>query len=233
MLRIPRRLCSSKPFDAASARHLLLQQNKHWAQSVTNKDPSFFQRLSKQQSPQFLWIGCSDSRVPANEIVGLMPGEVFVHRNIANVVSNIDLNLLSVVQYAVEVLKVGHIIVCGHYGCGGVRASMDNKQFGLLDNWLREIKDVYSLYKDKLEALPKGQAREDLLVELNAIHGALNVCRTPIVQNAWAKGQPLAVHSWCYRLEDGMIRDLGHLVEGPEGVEELYRIEVSKDTPHK
>ena len=217
--------------DASNLRQRLLSNNKAWAQRMLDKDPDFFKRLEKQQTPEILWIGCSDSRVPANQIIHLAPGEVFVHRNIANVVCHTDLNALSVIQFAVDVLKVRHIIVCGHYGCGGVLAAMQHKQFGLIDNWLRHIKDVMALNAAKLSAVPQGQARQDFLVELNVFHSAMNVCATPVVQNAWSRGQRLAVHAWCYRLKDGIIRDLGPCVEDLQGVQEFYRVAELKAVP--
>jgi carbonic anhydrase len=170
--------------------------------------PGFFSALATQQAPRYLWIGCSDSRVPANEIVGLMPGELFVHRNVANVVVHTDLNCLSVLQYAVDVLKVGHIIVCGHYGCGGVRAAWEQVPLGLIDNWLRHIQDVADRHREDLAARPTVESRVDRLCELNVLEQSANVCRTSIVQEAWARGQQLSVHAWIYSLQDGLLRDL-------------------------
>jgi carbonic anhydrase len=187
----------------------LLDQNKAWAESITASDPEFFPKLAKQQSPTFLWIGCADSRVPATQLVGMMPGEMFVHRNVANVVVHTDFNCLSVMQYAVDVLKVEHIIVCGHHGCGGVKAAMDNQQFGLIDNWLRHVQDVLNENKAELARIEDEQQRLDRLCELNVIAQVLNVGRTTIVQNAWERGQELVVHGWIYDLEDGLLRDLG------------------------
>ncbi|OZG72124.1 carbonate dehydratase [Hahella sp. CCB-MM4] len=186
----------------------LIENNKTWSERIRREQPDFFPTLEKQQAPTFLWIGCSDSRVPANEVVGVMPGEVFVHRNVANVVVHSDLNCLSVLQFAVEVLKVRHITVTGHYGCGGVKAALQNKQFGMIDNWLRHIKDVYSLNKGEIDALPTETERVDRLCELNVIQQVQNVCCTSIVQNAWHRGQFLAVHGWVYGLKDGLIKDL-------------------------
>jgi len=186
----------------------LLERNKRWAKEVQNEKPNFFADLSQQQAPEYLWIGCSDSRVPANQITGLPPGEVFVHRNIANVVVHTDLNCLSVVQYAVEVLKVKHIIVCGHYGCGGVKAAMENKEHGLIDNWLRHIRDVYRFYRSEIDGCADKEARLDSLCEKNVIEQALNVCSSTVVQNAWKKGAELSVHGWIYAVKDGLIRDL-------------------------
>lgn len=203
----------------------LLGQNKAWARKTEQDRPGFFAKLEKQQKPQVLWIGCSDSRVPANQIVNLDPGEIFVHRNIANVVTHTDMNLLSVLEYAVDVLKVRHIIVCGHYGCGGVAASLTQKQFGVIDNWLRNIKDLYTIHRKKFDTLPHGgKEQQDLLTELNVIQSALNVCHTSIIQKAWSRGEKLSVHGWCYRLSDGVIRNLGLCIEGPGNVEEVYHV---------
>lgn len=185
----------------------LLDKNRDWAAAIKKEDPNFFSQLSKQQSPEYLWIGCSDSRVPANQIINLPPGEVFVHRNIANVVVHTDLNCLSVIQFAVEVLKVKHIIVCGHYGCGGVKASMDNEDHGLIDNWLRHIKDVGRFHEDKLRNLNEAQ-QLDRLCELNVIEQVSNVCNTATVQSAWKKDSELCVHGWIYNIEDGILKDL-------------------------
>ena len=186
----------------------LLENNREWAEQIEREDPSFFGKLSQQQNPEYLWIGCADSRVPANEIVNLPPGEVFVHRNIANVVVHTDLNCLSVIQYAVEELKVKHIIVCGHYGCGGVKAALDDRDHGLIDNWLRHIRDVYRLHAAQLDAIVDPEARRDRLCELNVIEQVANVCDTTMVRNAWKRGQELTIHGWIYRLEDGLLRDL-------------------------
>ena len=185
----------------------LFENNRVWAASIKEKDPDFFTRLSKQQAPEYLWIGCSDSRVPANQITNLQPGEVFVHRNIANVVVHTDLNCLSVLQFAVEVLKVKHIIVCGHYGCGGVKAALENREHGLIDNWLRHIKDVARFHKPKLEGLSR-EEELDLLCELNVKEQVINICNTTIVQNAWKQGRDLSVHGWIYSIENGILKDL-------------------------
>jgi carbonic anhydrase len=187
----------------------LLDQNRAWAESIKASDPQFFQTLAKQQSPTFLWIGCSDSRVPATQLVGMVPGEMFVHRNVANVVVHTDFNCLSVMQYAVDVLKVNHIIVCGHDGCGGVKAAMDNVQFGLIDNWLRHVQDVMDEHKEVLAKIEDESERLDRLCELNVIEQVKSVSRTTIVQNAWQRGQELVVHGWIYGLQDGLLRDLG------------------------
>ena len=194
----------------------LFQQNKNWAESIKRRDPDFFQKLSRQQSPEHLWIGCSDSRVPANEIIGLLPGEVFVHRNIANVVVHTDLNCLSVIQFAVDVLKVKHIMVVGHYGCGGVRTVLRCERVGLADNWLRHVQDVREKHDCRLQSLPTESAKIDRLCELNVIEQVANVCQTTIVQDAWARGQDLTVHGWIYGLKDGLLRDLGTSVAKAE-----------------
>jgi carbonic anhydrase len=186
----------------------LLENNKAWASKIKEQDPTFFQSLSQQQSPQYLWVGCSDSRVPANEIVSLSPGELFVHRNVANVVVHTDLNCLSVMQYAVEALKVKHIIVCGHYGCGGVKAALHNYKLGLIDNWLRHVQDVGEKHMALLAAVKDESQRLDRLCELNVIEQVANVCQTTIVQSAWEREQELAVHGWIYGLSDGLLRDL-------------------------
>jgi carbonic anhydrase len=186
----------------------LFENNRAWAASVTDVDPGFFAGLVGRQSPRYLWIGCSDSRVPANQIVGLAPGEVFVHRNIANVVVHTDLNCLSVLQYAVDLLRVEHVIVCGHYGCGGVEAALRGSRHGLVDNWLRHVADVGEKHGGELESLP-ADARLDRLCELNVVEQVTNVCRTTIVEDAWARGEELAVHGLVYDLRDGLLRDLG------------------------
>ena len=185
----------------------LLDNNKKWASRIEEADPAFFDTLSKQQTPDYLWIGCSDSRVPANQIVDLLPGDIFVHRNVANMVIHTDFNCLSVLQYAVDVLKVKHIIVCGHYGCGGVEAAMGEKQLGLIDNWLGHIKDVYQRHYNDLIALPENK-RSARLCELNVKEQADNIRRTTIVKDAWARGQDLQIHSWIYSLKNGRITDL-------------------------
>ena len=186
----------------------LFENNRAWAESVRARDPEFFLKLSRQQSPEYLWIGCSDSRVPANQIVGLAPGELFVHRNVANVVAHTDLNCLSVMQFAVDVLKVRHIIVCGHYGCSGVRAALYRDRLGLVDNWLHHVNDVRDKHIEALKAIGLSNARVDRLCELNVIEQVANVCQTTIVRDAWERGQDLAVHGWVYGLKDGLLRDL-------------------------
>jgi carbonic anhydrase len=202
----------------------LFDKNKKWAGKIKESNPDFFKKLSKQQNPEYLWIGCSDSRVPANEIVGMLPGEIFVHRNIANLVIHTDLNILSVIQYAVEVLKVKHIIVCGHYGCGGVKAAMDNREHGLIDNWLRNIKDVYRYHQDKIDALQDEKAKFDLICELNVIEQVSNICHTTIVQSAWKSGQELAVHGWIYRIKDGILKDLNVCITNLDNISQTHRI---------
>jgi carbonic anhydrase len=176
---------------------------------MTRQDPEFFERLGRQQAPEYLWIGCSDSRVPANQIVGLLPGEMFVHRNVANVVVHTDLNCLSTIQFAVDVLRVGHIIVCGHYGCGGVGAALRDEKMGLVDNWLRHVQDVRWKYLAELDALATDRERHDRLCELNVIEQVVNVAQTTVVRSAWERGQSLAIHGWCYGIQDGLLRDLG------------------------
>ncbi|MDZ8118018.1 carbonate dehydratase [Pontiella agarivorans] len=195
----------------------LFNKNREWAEKIEKEQPGFFEELSKMQAPDILWIGCADSRVPANEIIDLPPGEVFVHRNIANVVVHTDLNCLSVIQYAVEVLKVKHIIVCGHYGCGGVAASLEDADHGLIDNWLRHIRDVYRFNAAELDAIEDPHARKERLCELNVVEQVGNVCSTTIVQNAWKSGQQLHVHGWIYRLEDGLLRDMDVTATGLDG----------------
>ncbi len=187
----------------------LLQKNREWSAAIRRRDPEFFPTLSRQQAPTYLWIGCSDSRVPANEICGLLPGEMFVHRNVANIVVHSDLNCLSVMQYAVDVLRVKHIMVVGHYGCGGVRAALDTKKLGLIDNWLRHVQDVSGKYAGHLACYRDESARVDRLCELNVIAQVINTAQTTVVQTAWERGQDLAIHGWVYGLKDGLVRDLG------------------------
>ncbi len=202
----------------------LFEKNKKWAERMRESDDDFFSNLSKQQNPEYLWIGCSDSRVPANQIVDLLPGQIFVHRNIANVVVHTDLNCLSVIQYAVEVLKVKHIIVCGHYGCGGIQAAMENKEHGFIDNWLRNIKDVYRYHQNKLNAIQNEKKRLDYLCELNVLEQVSNVCHTTIVQGAWNAGQELSVHGWIYNIEDGILKDLDVCITGLDEISTAYRV---------
>src|SRR4026208_774493 len=196
----------------------LLEQNQAWAENIKASDPEFFQTLAKQQSPKFLWIGCADSRVPATQLVGMVPGEMFVHRNVANVVVHTDFNCLSVMQYAVDVLKVEHIIVCGHDGCGGVKAAMDNLQLGLIDNWLRHVPDGIHQHEEQLVKIVDENERLDRLCELNVIEQVMNVGRTTIVESAWQRGQELVVHGWIYGLHDGLLRDLGVSIDSAKAV---------------
>lgn len=205
----------------------LFAQNQSWAAAIKLRDPEFFKKLSRQQNPEYLWIGCSDSRVPANEIIGLLPGEVFVHRNIANVVVHTDLNCLSVLQFAVDVLKVKHVMVVGHYGCGGVLAAFRCERVGLADNWLRHVQDVKSKHDKCLCALPDDTARSAKLCELNVIEQVANVCSTTIVQDAWGRGQKLTVHGWIYGLRDGLLRDLKTSAGSIEEAGETYRSAVA------
>jgi carbonic anhydrase len=198
--------------------------NRRWAASAVKSDPEFFSRLVGLQSPDLLWIGCSDSRIPANEIIGRRPGEVFVHRNIANVVEHTDVNCLSVLQYAVDVLQVKHVVVVGHYGCGGVRAAMQAQPLGLIDNWLRHIRDVHLWNREELNEIADFDARVNRLAELNVESQVANVCHTSIVQDAWRRGQMLTVHGWIYSLKDGLLRDLGHVVESPDQIPPEYRL---------
>jgi carbonic anhydrase len=200
----------------------LFDKNRAWARDIENRTPGFFTRLQQQQSPQYLWIGCSDSRVPANEIVGLLPGELFVHRNVANVVVHSDLNCLSVMQFAIDSLKVKHIIVVGHYGCSGVKAAMNNQRIGIADNWLRHVQDVRNQHRDWLYQLPDGPARLDALCELNVLEQSLNVCQTTVVQDAWERGQAVVVHGWVYGLHDGHIKDMRMTVEHPDALGAAY-----------
>jgi len=193
----------------------LIDSNRGWAARIVDRDPEFFTRLSRQQSPRYLWIGCSDSRVPANEIVGLPPGELFVHRNIANVVVHTDLNCLSVMQFAVDVLKVSHIIVCGHYGCSGVRSALSNERLGLVDNWLRHVQDVREQHDGRLRLHPLRADQENHLCELNVLEQVMHVCQTSIVRDAWERAQPLEIHGWIYGLSNGLVRDLGYSVRSP------------------
>jgi len=205
----------------------LFAQNRAWSEAIRAKDPEFFLKLSRQQSPAYLWIGCSDSRVPANEIVNLMPGELFVHRNIANVVVHTDLNCLSVMQFAVDVLKVKHIIVCGHYGCSGVRAALRCDRIGLADNWLRHVQDVAEKHKVCVHAVKGESLQTDLMCELNVIEQVCNVCQTSIVRDAWERGQPLTVHGWIYGLRDGLLRNLNCSACSPAAAAESHRAAVA------
>ena len=201
----------------------LIANNRSWAAETEARDPGFFERLTGQQAPRYLWIGCSDSRVPANEIVGLLPGELFVHRNVANVVVHTDLNCLSVLQFAVDVLRVTDVIVCGHYGCGGVRAAWAAAPLGLIENWLRHIQDVAGKHHALFENLGSDDARVDRLCELNVIEQVVHVCRTTVVQDAWQRGQSVAVHGWIYALADGLVRELGIAADGPVALANQYK----------
>lgn len=203
----------------------LLKNNKEWVSKQLDTDPAYFENLAKGQTPEYLWIGCSDSRVPANEITGTRPGEMFVHRNIANMVVHSDMNMLSVLSYAVEVLKVKHIIVCGHYGCGGVVAAMGKKQYGLIDNWLRHIKDVYRLYHKELDAIEDETMRANRFVEVNVKEQVLDLAKTSIIQNAWKKEQPLHVHGWVYDLHEGLIKDLDVTCRGLQDIHTVYQFD--------
>jgi len=194
----------------------LFERNRAWAEEISAREPEFFRELARQQTPEYLWIGCSDSRVPSTQLVGLSPGEMFVHRNVANLVVHTDLNCLSVMQYAVDALRVKHIIVCGHYGCGGIQAALEGARLGLIDNWLRHVQDVADKYAPALAAAESNEARLRLLCELNVREQVANVCRTTVVQAAWERGQELSVHGWLYALEDGLLRDLGLCVTCPE-----------------
>jgi carbonic anhydrase len=198
----------------------LLENNRNWAASINASDPNFFEKLANQQKPEYLWIGCSDSRVPANQITGLAPGEVFVHRNVANVVAETDFNILAVVQYAVDVLKVKHIIVCGHYGCGGVRAALENFRHGMIDNWLAGIRSLSRMHREELSSLAP-EAAVDRLCELNVLAQARHLARTTILEDAWERGQKISIHSWIYRLHDGLINPLRPAITSASGIEDL------------
>ncbi|OGR05876.1 MAG: carbonic anhydrase [Deltaproteobacteria bacterium RIFOXYD12_FULL_50_9] len=205
------------------ALNYLFKKNRNWAESIKADDPEFFRKLSQQQSPSYLWIGCSDSRVPANQIVGLLPGELFVHRNVANVVVHTDLNCLSTVQFAIDVLKVKHIIVCGHYGCTGVRAALRGERLGLIDNWLRHVQDVRLKHEAQLIAISNEEQRWDRLCELNVIEQVMNVCQTTVVQDSWERGQEITVHGWIYKVQDGLLRDLNICITKPKEISIVYQ----------
>ncbi len=205
----------------------LLAGNQRFVELSTMHNPNFFKELAEAQSPKVLWIGCADSRVPANQITGTLPGEIFVHRNIANVVVHTDMNCLSVLEYAVNVLQVEHVIVCGHYGCGGVKASMGSKRYGLIDNWLRHIKDVYRVHEAELDALPEDE-RSKRLVELNVIEQVYNVCATSIIQESWDRHSLPQVHGWVYALDTGIVKDLNVNIKGPDDLVDVYQYEVGK-----
>ncbi len=204
----------------------LFQNNRDWAASMVAQDATFFQKLASQQSPEYLWIGCSDSRVPANEIVNLLPGELFVHRNIANVVVHTDLNCLSVLQFAIDVLGVKHVIVCGHYGCGGVAAAMGNQHFGLIDNWIRHIKDVYRLHTKELDSIGDEGARFRRFVELNVEEQVYDLAKTSILQAAWERGQQVHIHGWVYDIRDGLIVDLNKTIKNNHSLDEVYQLNI-------
>jgi len=201
----------------------LFEKNRKWADHIKKSDPDFFTNLSKLQNPEYLWIGCSDSRVPASEIVGMLPGQIFVHRNIANLVIHTDMNCLSVLQYAVYVLKVKHIIVCGHYGCGGVQAAIESEEHGLIDNWLHSIKNIHQRHQAEINALPDQKEQVNLLCELNVIKQVKNVAQTTIVQRAWEKGQDLTVHGWIYNIEDGILKDLNVCVTNLDEISQIQQ----------
>jgi carbonic anhydrase len=201
-----------------SALEHLFQNNREWAADISARDPDFFKKLASQQSPEYLWIGCSDSRVPANELLGLLPGEIFVHRNIANLVVHTDLNCLSVLQFAIDVLGVKHVVVCGHYGCSGVHAALVRRRIGLADNWLRHVQDVHQKHERYLGEVLPDRERHNRLCEFNVIEQVGNICQTTIVQDAWERGQELTIHSWVYGLHDGLLRDLGVTVSGPDEI---------------
>jgi len=206
----------------------LFANNRAWAARMTQDDPEFFERLSHQQAPQHLWIGCSDSRVPANQITGLPPGEIFVHRNVANVVVHTDLNCLSTIQYSADVLKVTDIIVCGHYGCGGVLAALRNQKFGLIDNWLRHVQDVSQKHRSHLDSLPAEAEQHRRLCELNVIEQVINVSQTTVVEDVWKRGQLLRVHGWIYDIQDGLLRDLHICITSTEEIGKLYQIALDR-----
>ena len=208
----------------------LLDKNQKWSAAIREQQPDFFEQLSHQQAPKYLWIGCSDSRVPADQITGLMPGEIFVHRNVANQVIHTDLNCLSVIQYAVEYLKVEHVIVCGHYGCGGVQEAVKGRKLGLIDNWLRHVQDVKYKHQSVLDQLNDNDTLLNHMYELNVVEQAVNVCQTTVVQDAWVRGQNLTVHSWIYGLKDGLLKDLGFCATSTESVEDNYNQAVNAIT---
>jgi len=203
-------------------RHLF-ERNRQWASGIRATNPEFFSRLAEQQSPELLWIGCADSRVPANEIVGLLPGELFVHRNVANLVVHTDMNCLSVLQYAVDILKIKHVIVCGHYGCGGIKAAIEDRPHGLVDNWLRHVRDIQQRHHRMLDAMPGDTARMGRLCELNVVEQVINVGNTTIIHDAWARGQPTTVHGWIYDVADGILKDLDVCITSLTDLKELQR----------
>lgn len=204
----------------------LFQNNLEWVAARTAEKPNYFKELAKDQNPRYLWIGCSDSRVPANEIVGLEPGEIFVHRNVANICPHTDFNCLSALEFGVNILKIPHIIVCGHYGCGGVMAAMEDHHLGLVDNWLRNIRDIYALHKEELDQIRDPKKRSNRLVELNVIQQVLNICHTTIIQEAWFRNQPLSVHGWIYDMESGKLKDLNVCISAIDQIEPIYRVQI-------
>jgi carbonic anhydrase len=208
----------------------ILENNKEWVESTLEKDPNYFQDLAKGQTPPLLWIGCSDSRVPANEIIGAKPGEVFVHRNIANMVIHSDMNMLSVLDYAVNVLKVKHVIVCGHYGCGGIKAAMGNDSIGIIDNWIRHIKDIYRLHQKELDAIEDEKERFNKFVEFNVIEQVFDLAKTSIVQSAWKSGQKLSLHGWAYGLNSGFVTDLNVNFDSDKDLDDVYKLKFLNNT---
>lgn len=208
----------------------LFDNNRAWAERIKAEQPDFFEKLAKQQTPEYMWIGCADSRVPANELIGLLPGEVFVHRNVANLIVHSDLNCLSTIQFAVDVLKVKHIIVCGHYGCGGVQAALDERRVGLVDNWLRHIHDLKRVHGRWLDKFPP-EMRADKMCELNVVEQVVNATQTTVIQDAWARGQQVSVHGWAYRLSDGLLQDLQVSVNEQDALQDSYRDFFKRDMP--
>jgi carbonic anhydrase len=204
----------------------LLENNKEWVANNLERDPEFFSRLADGQQPPILWIGCSDSRVPANEIIGAAPGEVFVHRNIANMVLHTDMSMLSVLDYGINVLKIKHVIVCGHYGCGGVQAALTNKHFGLIDNWIRHIKDVYRFHADELNAITDEKTKFDRFVELNVVEQVLDLAKTSIIQTAWGQNQEVHIHGWVYDIKDGLVNDLDITLRNNDSLSEVYKLDL-------
>lgn len=200
----------------------LFTNNREWAERIKAEDPAFFATLSAQQAPEYLWIGCSDSRVPANQLMGLLPGDVFVHRNVANLVVHTDLNCLSVLQYAVDVLRVKHILVVGHYGCGGIKASLNDLRLGLVDNWLRHVQDVRDKHREQLATIDDEKAKVDRLCELNVVEQVVNIAQTTVMKDAWQRGQPVTVHGWCYGLQDGLVRDLDMSIGRERDLRDAY-----------
>ncbi|WP_374348965.1 carbonate dehydratase [Chitinimonas sp.] len=209
----------------------LFANNRRWADDIKAAQPDFFEQLARQQTPEYMWIGCADSRVPANELIGLLPGEVFVHRNVANLIVHSDLNCLSTIQFAVDVLKVKHIIVCGHYGCGGVRAALEQRRVGLADNWLRHINDLKRVHSRWLDKFPV-EMHEDKLCELNVVEQVVNATQTTVLQDAWARGQQVTVHGWSYRLSDGLLQDLKMSIDAPDALADHYRDFFKRDLPN-